>query len=159
VQRDAQAQGQNEHSTSAWVCARDDGLYVLRDNVHLSSWMYASTVPCAYVHPIPIPDACLLPSSAPRTHRHLTFPFLSPRWDASMGILAATQDPEVSARLDAIVRPLLSPDHPEVVKVTRGSACCRPNPVVRMCRACSAYRAATRLRAGPCSAYRVRLRA
>jgi tRNA-specific adenosine deaminase 1 len=58
VQRDAQAhaqaqaQGQNEHSTSksAWVCARDrdrdDGLYVLRDNVHL--WMYASTVPCAY---------------------------------------------------------------------------------------------------------------
>jgi len=87
VQRDAQAQGQNEHPTStpasvsvsksAWVCARDDGLYVLRDNAHL--WMYASTVPCG---------------------------------DASMGILAATQDPEVSARMDAIVRPLLSPDAP-----------------------------------------------
>ena len=29
-----------------------------------------------------------------------------------MGILAATQDPEVSARMDAIVRPLLSPDAP-----------------------------------------------
>jgi tRNA-specific adenosine deaminase 1 len=55
VQRDAQAQGQNEHSTptpavsaskSAWVCARNDGLYVLRNNVRL--WMYASTVPCTY---------------------------------------------------------------------------------------------------------------
>ena len=55
VQRDARArleEGQNEHSAtasaslSAWVCARDDGLYALRDNVHL--WMYASTVPCAY---------------------------------------------------------------------------------------------------------------
>lgn len=79
VQRDAQAQGQNGHSTSksAWVCMRDDGLYVLRDNVHL--WMYASTVPCG---------------------------------DASMGLLAATQDPEVSAHMDAIVRPLLSPDTP-----------------------------------------------
>lgn len=29
-----------------------------------------------------------------------------------MGILAATQDPEVSSRMDAIVRPLLSPDTP-----------------------------------------------
>lgn len=29
-----------------------------------------------------------------------------------MGILAATQDPEVSARMDAIVRPLLSTDIP-----------------------------------------------
>jgi tRNA-specific adenosine deaminase 1 len=29
-----------------------------------------------------------------------------------MGILAATQDPEVSAHMDAIVRPLLSPDTP-----------------------------------------------
>ncbi len=29
-----------------------------------------------------------------------------------MGILAATQVPEVSARMDAIVRPLLSPDTP-----------------------------------------------
>ena len=54
VQRDAQSQCQNLNerpthvsvsaSKSAWVCARDDGLYVLRDNVHL--WMYASTVPC-----------------------------------------------------------------------------------------------------------------
>jgi tRNA-specific adenosine deaminase 1 len=66
VQRDAQAQGQkNEHSTpasaSAWVCARDDGLYVLRDNVRL--WMYASTVPCACLHPIPIPIPDCVPSS------------------------------------------------------------------------------------------------
>jgi tRNA-specific adenosine deaminase 1 len=48
VQRDAKAQAQkSDHSTSvsAWIRARDDGLYVLRDNVHL--WMYASTVPCA----------------------------------------------------------------------------------------------------------------
>ena len=29
-----------------------------------------------------------------------------------MGILAAIQDPEVSARMDAVVRPLLSPDTP-----------------------------------------------
>lgn len=62
VQRDAQAQGQKSgHSTSvsvsesAWICARDDGLYVLRDNVHL--WMYASTVPCAH----------------PSSHSHLRF--------------------------------------------------------------------------------------
>lgn len=45
VQRDAQARG-----SSAWVCARADGLYELRDTVRL--WMYASTVPCAFiVHP------------------------------------------------------------------------------------------------------------
>jgi len=62
---------------SAWVCARDDSLYVLRDNVHI--WMYPSTVPCG---------------------------------GTSMGILAATQDPEVSARMDAIVRPFPSPDLP-----------------------------------------------
>jgi tRNA-specific adenosine deaminase 1 len=41
VQRDAQAPG-----SSAWICAREDGLYTLRDNVRL--WMYASTVPCAF---------------------------------------------------------------------------------------------------------------
>lgn len=86
VQRDAQAQGQkNEHSTpapasaskSAWVCARDDGLYVLRDNVHL--WMYASTVPCASLHPIPFPFpfaiACLLPSSVPHNPPPSHLPF------------------------------------------------------------------------------------
>jgi tRNA-specific adenosine deaminase 1 len=37
---------------AAWVCARADGLYTLRDNVHL--WMYASTVPCTS-HPFPFP--------------------------------------------------------------------------------------------------------
>ena len=58
VQRDArsaqsQAQNDSEHSVSksAWVCARDDGLYVLRNNVHL--WMYASTVPCTCVRCVP----------------------------------------------------------------------------------------------------------
>jgi tRNA-specific adenosine deaminase 1 len=126
VQRDAQAQGQNEHPTStpasvsvsksAWVCARDDGLYVLRDNAHL--WMYASTVPCAYRTIIPnshshSPIRAFLPSSVPPTPTAISpsfFSFLG--GDASMGILAATQDPEVSARMDAIVRPLLSPDAP-----------------------------------------------
>lgn len=39
VRRDAQAPG-----SSPWVRARPDGLYALRDDVHL--WMYASTVPC-----------------------------------------------------------------------------------------------------------------
>ncbi|KAI0253144.1 adenosine deaminase/editase [Lactifluus subvellereus] len=72
VQRDAQAPG-----SSAWVCAREDGLYAPRDDVQL--WMYASTVPCG---------------------------------DASMGLLAAAQDPEVSARMDAVVRPLLQPGTP-----------------------------------------------
>jgi hypothetical protein len=67
-----------------------------------------------------------------------------------MKILAATQDPEVSARMGVIVLPLPSPDLPEAVKVMRGSACCGPNPVVRMRRACSPCRAATRLRAGLC---------
>jgi len=114
VQRDAQAQGQNEDSTSAWVCARDDGLYALRDNVHL--WMYASTVPCSYVHPIPVPVSdCVVPSpflgsTLTRVSPLSFFSFLG--GDASMGILAATQDPEVSARMDANVRPLLSPDTP-----------------------------------------------
>ncbi|KAH9983470.1 adenosine deaminase/editase [Russula compacta] len=72
VRRDAQAPG-----SSPWVRARPDGLYALRDDVHL--WMYASTVPCG---------------------------------DASMGLLAAAQDPAVSARMDALVRPLLPPGTP-----------------------------------------------
>jgi tRNA-specific adenosine deaminase 1 len=63
VQRDAQAQGQ-----SAWVCARGDGLYELRDNVHL--WMYASTVPCAYD-----PHFHSRPSSAPHTPPPSHLPF------------------------------------------------------------------------------------
>jgi hypothetical protein len=68
-----------------------------------------------------------------------------------MGILAATQDAEVFARMNVIVLPLPSPDLPEAVKAMHGSACCGPNPVVRMRSACSACRAAaTRLRAGPC---------
>jgi len=49
VQRDAQARG-----SSAWVCARADGLYELRDTVRL--WMYASTVPCAFHPTFPIPS-------------------------------------------------------------------------------------------------------
>ena len=75
VQRDAQAaQGQNEHS--AWVYARDDGLYVLRDNVHL--WMYASTVPCTllrassipfpFTSPMRVPPSLLLGSTHPLHH-------------------------------------------------------------------------------------------
>lgn len=68
VQRDARARGrgrdraraQNENENEegsrfesveaeadAWVCAGADGLYALRDDVQL--WMYASTVPCAFV--------------------------------------------------------------------------------------------------------------
>ncbi|KAH9970826.1 adenosine deaminase/editase [Lactifluus volemus] len=35
-----------------------------------------------------------------------------PCGDASMGLLAATQDPEISARMDAVVRPLLPPGMP-----------------------------------------------
>jgi Adenosine-deaminase (editase) domain len=100
VQCDAQAQGQ-----SVWVCACDDGLYVLRDNMHL--WMYALTIPCAYVH-----HFHSRPSSAPPTH-HLSPSFFSHLGgDASMGILAATQDPEVSSCMDTILHPLLSPDTP-----------------------------------------------
>lgn len=76
-------------STSAWVCTRDDDLYVLIKNVHL--WMYASTVLCAYVHPIP--DAAFF---LPQLHT----PAISPSFfsllggDTSMGILVATQDSE-----------------------------------------------------------------
>ena len=142
VQRDAlQAQAQNDPSSStpaskaesAWVCARDDGLYALRDDVHL--WMYASTVPCAYrarslsILVSLISNACLHPfpflgsPPPPPTHTHHSScrraaPPSSPSFfsllggDASMGILAATQDPEVSARMDTVVRPLLSPDAP-----------------------------------------------
>jgi tRNA-specific adenosine deaminase 1 len=114
VRRDALAQGQNAHSTtsskSAWVCARDDGLYVLRDNVHL--WVYASTVPCAYSSSHSPMRAFFLPRfHTPPPPSHLSF-FSHLGGDASMGILAATQEPEVSARMDAIVRPLLSPDTP-----------------------------------------------
>ena len=89
VQRDVQAkvqtQAQNDGSTSAsksvWVCERADGSYALRDNVHL--WMYASTVPCMFIHihpvlPFPIRNRDRLPSSAPHTyhstsHHYLTF--------------------------------------------------------------------------------------
>lgn len=114
VQRDAQ-QDQNGHSTSSeWVYAQDDGLYALRDNVHL--WMYASTVPCTYRYDHLIPNAChsLLGSTyPPPLWLSLTFLFLSLLGgDASMGVLAAAQDPEVSARMDAIVRPLLSSNTP-----------------------------------------------
>jgi hypothetical protein len=73
------------------------------------------------IHPIPISNACLLPLFLPRL-RTPTIPHhaaaLLPSFfyllggDASMGILAATQDPEVSARMETIVRPLLSPDTP-----------------------------------------------
>ena len=122
VQRDAQAQGQNEHS--AWVYARDDGLYVLRDNVHL--WMYASTVPCtllrAFIYPtFPFTSPMRASFLVARFHTSTTPPpataislsfFSLLGGDASMGILAATQDPEISARMDTIVRPLLSPDIP-----------------------------------------------
>src|SRR5712672_2000930 len=45
VQRDASAQA--SASGSAWLYARPDGLYALRDNVQL--WMYVSTVPCAFL--------------------------------------------------------------------------------------------------------------
>lgn len=76
VQRDAQ-QSQNGHSTSEWVYAQDDGLYALRDNVHL--WMYASTVPCTYSTLIPFPMGAylypLLGSTYP-TRPSLTFLFL-----------------------------------------------------------------------------------
>ena len=100
VQRDAEAQGQNEHSTptpasaskSAWVCARDDGLYVLRNNVQL--WMYASTVPCTYARSFHssflisrLRAFFLLPTSVPHIHihHHLTFLFPFSRWRRVQG--------------------------------------------------------------------------
>ena len=85
VQRDV-ARAQEEETKSAdaaWVCARADGLYALRDNVHL--WMYASTVPCTS-HPFSFPTANLLPPQTFSTfdHRtcHLIFTLfcVSPRW-------------------------------------------------------------------------------
>jgi tRNA-specific adenosine deaminase 1 len=52
----------------------------------------------------------LLGSTQPTAISPSFFSFLG--GDASMGILAATQDPGVSARMDAVVRPPLSPDAP-----------------------------------------------
>jgi hypothetical protein len=80
-----------------------------------------------------------------------------------MGLLAATQDPEVSARMDAhaLARPAhCRPARPRGdAMATRASACCAPSPGARTPRACSACRAATRSRAGACSVYRARSRA
>jgi tRNA-specific adenosine deaminase 1 len=85
-------------SESTWVYARSGGSYALRDNVQL--WMYASTVPCT----------CIFAAHS----RFFVFPFSQflsfltlAGGDASMGLLAATQDPEVAARMDAVMRPLL----------------------------------------------------
>ena len=86
VQRDVKAQAQCAPAP-AWVCTRkDDGLYVLRDNVHL--WMYASTVPCesslTNVHSPSsqkvIPRAFPSPPSffGSTTHHHPPPPFLLP---------------------------------------------------------------------------------
>ena len=59
-------------------------------------------------HPHPTHHSIL-----PATAAHLISHKLSlPGGDASMGMLAATQDPEVSARMDALVRPHLPPDAP-----------------------------------------------
>jgi tRNA-specific adenosine deaminase 1 len=47
-------------SSSTWVCPRPDGLYMLRDGVHL--WMYVSTVPCTSI-----------PLSRLRARKHFLF--------------------------------------------------------------------------------------
>jgi tRNA-specific adenosine deaminase 1 len=68
---------------------------------------------CVTFHPIPISNApCLLSFSLPHTTAISPSFFSLLGGDASMGILAATQDPEVSSRMDAVVRPVLSPDTP-----------------------------------------------
>jgi tRNA-specific adenosine deaminase 1 len=100
VQRDVQAPGSSE-----WICARkQDGLYTLRNDVQL--WMYASTVPCAS------PPTFNFPSLLKKKKNYYFIFFGSIGGDASMGLLAATQDPEISARMDAVVRPLLPPGMP-----------------------------------------------
>ena len=85
---------------STWVCARSDGSYALRDDVQL--WMYASTVPCTCIFRCAFLDSFLFFVFL------ISFSFLTPAGgDASMGLLAATQDPEVAARMDVVMRPLL----------------------------------------------------
>jgi tRNA-specific adenosine deaminase 1 len=113
AQGQGRARAQNEESSKsesieaeadAWVYARADGLYALRDDVHL--WMYASTVPCAFISSSSHSELCTHHSTCHRISHRFT------GGDASMGILAATQDPEVSARMDAVMRPHLPPDAP-----------------------------------------------
>jgi tRNA-specific adenosine deaminase 1 len=53
--RRAQQEDDDDDGEDAWICARADGVYALRDDVHL--WMYTSTVPCMYVH-IPLLRPC-----------------------------------------------------------------------------------------------------
>ena len=70
--RDADSEPEDSGSgsgSSTWVCPRPDGLYALRDNVHL--WMYVSTVPCT-VHSYSIPLPRL------RAPRLIPFCFFSP---------------------------------------------------------------------------------
>ena len=91
--------GTTTTSSSAWLTAREDSedgqpVFALKDGVRL--WMYASTVPCAF--------ATLEWDMGPsRT-------YIFEGGDASMGILAAVQDPEVSARMDT--HDLSRPDPP-----------------------------------------------
>jgi tRNA-specific adenosine deaminase 1 len=90
VHRHQDARGTTTTTSSAWLSAREDSedgrpVFALRDGVRL--WMYASTVPCT----------CSRLGWIWRPHEHV---FLE-GGDASMGILAALQDPEVSARMDA----------------------------------------------------------
>ena len=111
AQRAAAPQHRHQHAeapaaTSAWLCARSDAqderpAYALKEGVRL--WMYASTVPCA--------------SSYYLILMILTYHALAFFWeggDASMGLLAAMQDPEVSARMDAhvLARPAPPPGAP-----------------------------------------------
>jgi tRNA-specific adenosine deaminase 1 len=90
-------------TSSSWLSVREgseDGgpVFALKDGVHL--WMYASTVPCALctLEWICHPDLIVVLEGG----------------DASMGILAAVQDPEVSARMDAhdLARPAPPPGAP-----------------------------------------------
>ena len=147
VQRDAQAPG-----SSTWICAREDGLYALRDNVHL--WMYASTVPCALFYG----SARSIPPT-PRISNSVSRPSSSqvemPPW-VSLRQHRTPRCPRAWTPSCALFCRQVRP--PEAVIATHASVCFAPNLGARTHRAYSACRAATRSRAGPCSAYRVHSR-
>ena len=153
-----------EADADAWVCARADGLYALRDDVQL--WMYASTVPCACVRSFhPHPHSHRTHHSTSTCHRtsHLISSHIvclsqveTRPWDCS--------PPPKTPKYPRAWTPSRALTCPQThllgaEKATHGSARCGPNRGARMRHACSAWPAATRSRGGACSAYRVRSRA